>query len=78
MLSYKEMDNLAAVEIEISDRVTTEEFDATARKLESFIGRHGRVRVLEIIRDFEGMDAKALWHDLKRAGLLAEEAPVPS
>jgi hypothetical protein len=45
MLSYKEMDNLAAVEIEISDRVSTKEFDATAKKLEAFIARHGRVRV---------------------------------
>ena len=65
MLSYKEMDNLASVEIVISDHVTTEEFDATAKKLEAFIARHGRVRVLEIIKDFEGMDTKAFWHDLK-------------
>jgi SpoIIAA-like len=65
VLSYKEMDNLAAVEIEISDRVSAEEFDATAKKLEAFIARHGRVRVLEIIYGLEGMDAKALWHDLK-------------
>ena len=65
MLSYKEMDNLAAAEIVITDRVSTEEFDATAKKLEAFIGRHGRVRVLEVIKDFEGMDAAAFWHDLK-------------
>jgi hypothetical protein len=65
MLSYKESDNLASVEIVISDRVTTEEFDATAKKLEAFIARHGKVRVLEIIHDFEGMDAGAFWHDLK-------------
>ncbi len=65
MLSYKEMDNLAAVEIEISDRVSTEEFDQTAKKLEAFIARHGRVRVLEIVNHFEGMDVKAFWHDLK-------------
>src|SRR5262245_6612352 len=65
MLSYKEMDNLAAVEIELSDRVSTEEFDKTAKKLEAFIARHGRVRVLEIVNHFEGMDVKALWHDLK-------------
>jgi hypothetical protein len=65
MLSYKEMDNLAAVEIVITGRVSTEEFDQMARKLEGFIARHGRVRVLEIIHDFEGMDAGAFWHDLK-------------
>ena len=65
MLTYKEMDNLAAVEIEISARVSAEEFDRTAKKLEGFIGRHDRVRVLEIVNHFEGMDAKAFWHDLK-------------
>lgn len=65
MLSYKELDNLASVEIEITGRVTTEQFDATAKKLEAFIARHGRVRALEIIHDFEGMDALAFWHDLK-------------
>jgi SpoIIAA-like len=61
MLSYEEMDNLAAVEIEISDRVSTEEFDQTAKKLEAFIARHGRMRVLEIVNHFEGMDVKAFW-----------------
>jgi hypothetical protein len=65
MLSYNEMDNLAAVEIVIADRVSTAEFDQIAKKLESFIARHGRVRVLEIIKDFEGMDVHAFWHDLK-------------
>ena len=65
MLSYKEMDNLSSVEIEISDRVTTEEFEATAKKLEAFIARHGRVQILEIIHDFEGMDAGAFWSDFK-------------
>jgi hypothetical protein len=35
MLSYKEMDNLAAV---INDSVSKEEFDGKARKLEAFIG----------------------------------------
>ena len=65
MLSYKELDNLASVEIEITGRVTTEQFDATAKKLEAFIARHGCVRALEIIHDFEGMDALAFWHDLK-------------
>jgi hypothetical protein len=59
------MDNLAAVEIVIADRVSTAEFDQIAKKLESFIARHGRVRVLEIIKDFEGMDVHAFWHDLK-------------
>jgi hypothetical protein len=65
MLSYTEHDNAQAVEIALSGRVSTEEFDRVANKLEAFIKRHGQVRVLEVIKDFEGMDAAALWHDVK-------------
>ena len=59
MLSYKEYDNAQAVEIVLTGRVSTEEFDKVAGKLESFIKRHGQIRVLEVIKDFEGMDAGA-------------------
>ena len=65
MLSYKEYDNAQAVEIVLKGRVSTEEFDSVASKLEAVIQRHGQVRVLEIIKDFEGMDAVAFWHDIK-------------
>jgi len=65
MLSYTEYDNAQAVEIHVSGKVSTDEFDRLARKLEAFIARHGQVRVLERISEFEGMDATALWHDLK-------------
>ena len=50
MLSYKEYDNAQAVEIVLKGRVSTEEFDSVASKLEAFIQRHGQVRVLEIIK----------------------------
>ena len=59
MLSYKEHDNAQAVEIVLSGRISTEEFDRVAGNLEAFIDRHGQVRLLEIVRDFEGMDAAA-------------------
>jgi len=65
MLSYKEYDNAQAVEIVLEGRISTEEFEALAARLEAFIARHGRIRVLEIVRDFEGMDAAALWEDIK-------------
>jgi hypothetical protein len=65
MLSYKEYDNAQAVEIVLKGRVSTEEFDSVANRLEAFIARHGQVRVLEIVENFEGMDATALWHDIK-------------
>jgi hypothetical protein len=54
-LSYKEYDNALAVEIVIKGFVSTQEFEDTAKKLEAFIARHGKVNVLEVIEDFEGM-----------------------
>ncbi|MEG6507492.1 STAS/SEC14 domain-containing protein [Methyloligella sp. 2.7D] len=65
MLSYKESDNAKTAEITVSGRVSTEEFDAVAAKLEAFIARHGDIRVLEIVESFEGMDATAFWHDIR-------------
>ena len=65
MLSYKEYDNAQAVESVLEGRVSTPEFDPLAGRLEAFIKRHGQVRVLEIVKDFEGMDATAFWHDIK-------------
>ena len=74
MLSYVEHDNAQAVEIHIAGKVSTEEFDQVAQKLEAFIARHGEVRVLEQISDFEGMDAAALWHDIKFCLLYTSDA----
>ncbi len=65
MLSYKEYDNAQAVEIVLTGRVSTEEFDRVAGKIDAFIARHGQIRVLEVVEDFEGMDALAFWHDIK-------------
>jgi hypothetical protein len=65
MRAYKEHDNAQAVEIVLDGRVSTEEFDKIARRLEAFIKRHGHIRVLEVIEDFEGMDAGAFWRDVK-------------
>jgi len=42
MLVYKEYDNAQAVEIVLTGRVSTEEFDKVARKLEAFIERQDR------------------------------------
>jgi stage II sporulation SpoAA-like protein len=65
MLSHKEYDNALAVEIVIKGFVSTKEFEDTAKKLEAFIARHGKVNVLEVIEDFEGMDGAAFWEDFK-------------
>ena len=65
MLDYREDGNSGVVEIEVEGRISREEFDHVAARLEAFIASHGKVRLLEVIRDFEGIDARAFWDDLK-------------
>lgn len=65
MLEYKEDQTTGVVEIAISGRVSRDEFDRVADKLDALIAKHGQIRVLQIIHDFEGMDAGAFWDDLK-------------
>jgi hypothetical protein len=73
MLSYKEHDNAQVVEIVIKHRVSTEQFDTVASKLEAFVVRHGQVRVLEIINDFEGIPGE---EDAARDWLMWPEGAV--
>ena len=65
MLDYREDGKAGVVEIAVEGRISREEFDDVAAKLEAFIAIHGKVRLLEVIHDFEGIDASAFWDDLK-------------
>lgn len=64
MLSYREDAELGIAEITIEGRITRQEFERVAERLEALIARHGKVRVLEHIKTFEGMDAAAFWEDI--------------
>ena len=56
-------DNL--VEIVVDGHVSRAEFDAVAARLEAAIARHGKLRVLEVVETFGGIDPSAFWADLK-------------
>ena len=60
MLYYKEYDNAQAVEIVLSGRLSTQEFDKIAEKLEAFIKRHGQIRVLEVDQGLRGHGRRRL------------------
>ena len=65
MIEYREIPETGTVEIKVDGRVTRDVFDQISTQLEAFIVRHGKVRVLEIIDHFGGIDASVLWDDLK-------------
>ena len=65
MLEYREDASDGLVEIVVDGRVSKAEFDEIATRLEAAIARHGKLRVLEEVRSFGGIDPSAFWADLK-------------
>lgn len=53
------------VEICVDGKITREDFDRVAALIESVIAVHGKVRLIEIVREFGSMEPAALWADLK-------------
>ena len=65
MLEYREDATTNLVEIVVDGHVSKAEFDDVATRLEAAIARHGRLRVLEVVRSFGGIEPAAFWADLK-------------
>jgi len=65
MLNYRARTGTNLVEITVEGHVSKEEFDRVAAALEEAIDEHGSVRVLNVIKSFEGMDVAAFWEDIR-------------
>ena len=65
MLDYREDPHSDLIEITVDGRIGKDEFERIAARLEAAIARHGKVRLLEEIRSFGGVDATTFWADLK-------------
>ena len=64
MIEYRNSDT-NIVEISVEGKVTEADFDQVAAQLKSDIEKHGKLRILEEIRSFEGIDPIALWKDAR-------------
>ena len=53
------------VEITIEGKITEADFDRLIEQVQADFKKHGKLRILEEIRSFEGIDPIALWKDLK-------------
>ena len=65
MLEYREDPDNGIVEITIDAKITQEDFDRVAGQMEAFINAHGKIKILEEIRQFSGCDASVLWEGTK-------------
>jgi hypothetical protein len=65
MIDFTEDPRAALVEIRIEGRVTRDELEEVATRVEAAIVKHGKLRLLEEVRGFSGIEPTALWEDLK-------------
>lgn len=65
MIEFREEPGSNAVELVIDGRISKSEFDDIATKLEAAIARHGKVRLLEEVRSFGGVEPAMFWDDLR-------------
>ena len=65
VIEYREDAGSNLVEIVIDGRVGKADFDDVAARLQASIARHGKLRVLEEVRSFGGIEPAAFWADMK-------------
>ena len=53
------------LEVELSGKLTKEDYTALVPAIESAISQRGKVRLIVVMRDFHGWTAGALWEDVK-------------
>ena len=63
MIEYKNNPNNTVVELAIEGKLTEADFDSAIAHMKADIAKHGKLRLLEELRSFEGMDPIALWKD---------------
>lgn len=64
-LEYKRHEDSNVVELVVEGKITAASFDDFVRQAEADFEKHGKLRILEEIRSFEGIDPIAFWHDLQ-------------
>ena len=57
--TYQEYPQQKLVELHVDGKVTEADFDDVAARLEAFIARHGKIKLIEIIENFDGFELAA-------------------
>lgn len=63
MIEYRNNPNNNIVELTVEGKITAADFDQVVVQMKADIKKHGKLRLLEEIRSFEGIDPIALWKD---------------
>jgi hypothetical protein len=63
--TYTEDPVLPVAELHVLGRVTQDDMKEILPKLEAFIARHGKIRIVEVIENFEGFDPATMLDGIK-------------
>lgn len=69
---YRSNPDSNIVELTIEGKITEADFDRVVTLAKADFAKHGKLKVLEEIRSFEGIDPMALWKDLQQTTYLAD------
>ncbi|MBE9047676.1 STAS/SEC14 domain-containing protein [Pleurocapsales cyanobacterium LEGE 10410] len=64
-LEYRNNPDNNIVEITIEGKIVEADFDRLIEQAQADFKKHGKLRILEEVRSFEGIDPMTLWKDLK-------------
>lgn len=65
MIEFHQVPGTNVYELTIDGAISSAEFDSLLKRFEEAIARHGKVRVLEEIRELGGIPPSKVWEDLK-------------
>ena len=63
--TYSEDPKLPVAELRVTGRVTQDDMNVILPKLEAFIARHGKIRIVEVIEHFEGFDPMTMYDGMR-------------
>jgi len=60
-----EQDDGKVLKLQIRNKLHKDDYELFTPRVENLIQRHGKIRLLVEMSDFQGWDAGALWEDIK-------------
>ncbi len=64
-VTLKKIDNGKIIEVQITGKLSGEDYKYFVPDLEEVVKQHGKMRILFVMHEFHGWEPRALWEDIK-------------
>ncbi|MEL7228238.1 MAG: STAS/SEC14 domain-containing protein, partial [Cyanobacteria bacterium J06576_12] len=75
-LKYIRNEDAHVIEVIVEGKITAADIEHVVEEIEVDLTKHEKLRILEDIREFKGIDPMALWLDLKQINKLSRISHV--